>query len=134
MARVLGIGGVFRRTRSHLKLRRFYSRWLGVRVGSAGAMFQPSSMPKGSLTVLGIFPAAARYFSPSRASLMLNFVVDDVDAMLKRAADCGGRVAGKARNHPYGRFGWFIDPDDTKVELWQPPAPKRRASRRAKSR
>ncbi|HVN32833.1 MAG TPA: VOC family protein [Thermoanaerobaculaceae bacterium] len=124
MAKVLGIGGVFVKSRDARKLRRWYSRWLGTPVGPTGVMFAPKAMPKGAVTVLALFPATTRYFSPSRSAVMVNFVVDDAGAMLERAADGGGRVVGTVRGSPYGRFGWFIDPDGNKVELWEPPGAK----------
>ena len=126
MARVRGIGGVFLKSRDERKLREWYSTWLGIRMGAAGVTFKPTSMPRGAVTVLGIFPSSTRYFLPSRSAVMVNFVVDDIEAMLRRAAEGGGRVVGKIREYPYGRFAWFLDPDHNKVELWQPPAPKPR--------
>ena len=53
---------------------------------------------------------------------MINFVVDDLDAVLARVKTGGGQVMQKIEEYDYGRFGWFIDPDGRKVELWQPPA------------
>ncbi len=124
MAKVLGIGGVFVKSRDARRLRKWYTKWLGVPVGASGVMFAPSAMPEGAVTVLGIFPATTAYFRPSRSAVMLNFVVDDVEAMLLRAADGGGRVVGTIKDSPYGRFGWFLDPDRHKVELWEPPGAK----------
>ncbi len=131
MARVFGIGGVFVKSRNAQALRQWYTRWLGRRVGATGVTFKPKAMPRGACTGLGIFPASTRYFRPSTSAVMINFVVDDIEAMLKRAAAGGGCVVGKVKDYPYGRFAWFMDPDHNKVELWQPPRVKVRSGRRA---
>ena len=54
---------------------------------------------------------------------MINLIVDDLDGALAQAKQGGAALAGDVQNFDYGRFGWFIDPDGNKVELWQPPAP-----------
>ncbi len=51
---------------------------------------------------------------------MLNLVVDDVDAALRQVAAAGGKVFGNVEQYDDERFGWFVDPDGNKIELWQP--------------
>jgi predicted enzyme related to lactoylglutathione lyase len=60
------------------------------------------------------------YFSPSQKEFMMNFVVDDLDEALKQVGEAGAEVVGTIEQYEYGRFGWFMDPDGNKVELWQP--------------
>ena len=79
-------------------------------------------MTAGAFTLWSPFPAATDYFEPSQDAFMVNFIVDDLDAMLDKARAGGARVMDKIEEYDYGRFGWFIDPDGHKVELWQPPA------------
>ena len=52
---------------------------------------------------------------------MVNFVVDDLDGALARVEQGGAEVIGEIEEYEYGRFGWFVDPEGTKIELWQPP-------------
>jgi predicted enzyme related to lactoylglutathione lyase len=52
---------------------------------------------------------------------MLNFQVDDLDAVLDQLSSAGVSVDPKRKQYEYGRFGWFTDPEDNCVELWQPP-------------
>jgi predicted enzyme related to lactoylglutathione lyase len=61
---------------------------------------------------------------------MVNFVVDDVAGALAQVVAAGSKVVGRVRDYPYGRFGWFLDPDGNKVELWQPPQARRTSSRK----
>jgi predicted enzyme related to lactoylglutathione lyase len=70
------------------------------------------------MTVWAIFPASSKYFEPSQ--LMVNYIVDDLDAMLERLSKAGVKIDPKRQNEPYGRFAWIYDPDGNKIELWQP--------------
>jgi predicted enzyme related to lactoylglutathione lyase len=134
VAQVLGVGGVFFKSRNPRKLARWYRDCLGVPLSMpTGAIFKPSAMPPNGLTVWSAFTASARYFRPSASQLMVNFVVDDVDEALCQVELAGGTIVGKPKSTPFGRFGWFLDPEGTKVELWQPPPsdpPARRSRRR----
>ena len=103
--------------------------WVSL-AGPTVAVFKPASMPKQSYTVWSVFPASTRYFRPSESQLMVNFVVDDVEGALALVVAAGGKAIGKVREYPYGRFGWFQDPDGNKVELWQPARQERKSSRK----
>jgi len=87
----------------------------------SAAMFKPSAMPANGVTVWSVFPSSTKYFRPSSSEFMINLVVDDVDEALCQVELAGGTIVGKPKSSPYGRFGWFLDPDGNKVELWQPP-------------
>ena len=67
-----------------------------------------------------VFPGDTRYFEPGSASFMVNYIVDDLDALLHRLANEGVRIDPKRQDESYGRFAWIYDPDGNKVELWQP--------------
>jgi len=85
------------------------------------ASFKPRDMPDGGFTVWSVFPRATRYFGLSRKAFMINLVVDDLDGALRQVRRGGGRIVGDVEEYAHGRFGWFLDPDRNKVELWQPP-------------
>jgi predicted enzyme related to lactoylglutathione lyase len=122
MAKVLGVGGVFIKAARPRRLAQWYSRCLGVPLAAPGvATFSPASMPKDGYTVWSTLPSSTRYFRPSRQHYMVNLVVDDLDEALQQVAAAGGTAVGRVREYPYGRFGWFLDPEGKKVELWQPP-------------
>jgi len=121
MARALGVGGVFFKSPDPARLRSWYAQWLGIAADEYGANFAPAAMPEGAVTVWSPFAATTDYFAPSSASFMINFVVDDLDGVLAQVRSGGAEVVG-TENHDYGRFGWFVDPDGNKIELWQPPA------------
>jgi predicted enzyme related to lactoylglutathione lyase len=123
--RVLGVGGVFFRSKNPEGLARWYAEHLGLDVeswgGPRGANFLPSAMPKNSFTVWGAFPADTEYFGDRGQAFMLNLVVDDLDAALERVVAGGAERMPDTEDHDYGRFGWFTDPDGNRVELWEPP-------------
>ena len=124
MARVLGIGGVFFKCRDPDSLKEWYRRWLEVPVAAdfSGAAFQPQLIPDGGYTVWGLFGKDTEYFSPGEREFMLNFMVDDLEGALARVREGGAEIIGAIEESEFGRFGWFLDPDGNKVELWVPPA------------
>lgn len=127
MAKVLGLGGFFFKSPDPGRLLAWYAQWLGVGDGKTSIEFSPDAMPAGSFAVFSPFPANTDYFAPSQREFMFNLIVDDLDGALGQVHLGGGQVVGEIEEHEYGRFGWFIDPDGNKVELWQPPEPDGRS-------
>jgi len=123
--RVLGVGGVFFRSEDPAVLGEWYARHLGFDIEamgeSRGASFHPADMPATAFTVWGAFARDTEYFGSSRQACMINLVVDDLDAALNNVADGGAQVLEEREEYDYGRFGWFVDPDGNRVELWEPP-------------
>lgn len=121
MARALGIGGVFFKSLDPEALKAWYGRWLGFDLSNPpGVTFTAETFPDHGLTVWSPFPDDTDYFAPSVSRMMINLIVDDLREALRQVAEGGAEVVGEIESHPYGDFGWFIDPDGHKVELWQP--------------
>jgi predicted enzyme related to lactoylglutathione lyase len=121
MARVVGIGGVFFTSPDPQALLAWYQRHLGFDLSpDPGVAFLPTTMPAKGYTVWSAFPASTAYFAPSTRGFMINLVVDDLDAALEQVRLGGAQIVGKIESYDNGRFGWFLDPDGNKVELWQP--------------
>jgi len=78
-------------------------------------------MPKNGYTVWSAFESTTTYFSPSNNKFMINFVVDNLAEALNQVEAGGAQVGGEVEKTDYGQFGWFMDPDGNKVELWEPP-------------
>jgi predicted enzyme related to lactoylglutathione lyase len=122
--RVIGIGGVFFKSADHAQLRDWYSKNLAIEHAQDGAAFKwLSTVEKGRehSTAWSIFPGASTYFDPSQAKFMINYIVDDLDAILANLAKNGVRIDPKREDYDYGRFAWIYDPDGNKIELWEPP-------------
>jgi len=77
------------------------------------------------MTVWSVFPETTKYLDPSKASFMINYIVDDMDALLERLEQEGVKIDPKRQDESYGRFAWIYDADGNKIELWQPPAAKK---------
>jgi len=123
--RVIGIGGIFFKSPDHARLRNWYAENLGIDHGEHGMMFPwrtADGDPTERLTIWSIFPGSSTYFAPSESSFMINYIVDDLDAIVAKLAAGGARIDPKREDHDYGRFAWIYDPDGNKIELWQPPA------------
>lgn len=121
MGKVLGIGGVFFRAHDPEALLEWYRQWLGFDIRPYGcAEFPDVHRPADAFTVWTPFARDAQYFEPSRKDFMINLVVDDVAALLASAREGGAQIVDDMVEEPYGDFGWFIDPEGNKIELWKP--------------
>ena len=120
MAKVLGVGGVFFKSPDPQRLYDWYARWLGMEFENWGTAFSPKTMPANGQTVWSAFDAKTDYFAPSQKDFMFNLVVDNLEEALGQVAEGGAPIVGEIEKLEYGSFGWFIDPDGNKVELWEP--------------
>lgn len=122
MARVLGIGGVFFKSKDPAALTRWYRDVIGLELEDwGGIIFRPEAMAgqPGAATVFSAFEADTTYFAPSTREFMINLAVDDLDAILASCAQRGVE-ANVMPDEPNGRFAHILDPDGTKIELWPP--------------
>ncbi len=117
MARVIGFGGAFVRADDPKALYTWYEKHLGLNAAKGCFIFPPEGQTA-SIAVT-FFSKASEYF-PSTQPTMLNFQVDDLDAILDHLETEGVSISPKPEASPYGRFGWFTDPEGNKVELWEP--------------
>jgi len=125
--RILGIGGVFFKSANRDQMRKWYADHLGLADKGQGAMLpwrEHGNPQQEHVTVWTVFPAASSYFDPSPAPFMINYIVDDLDALLDRLKQEGVKIDPKRMNESYGRFAWIYDLDGNKIELWQPPPAK----------
>ena len=120
MARVIGIGGVFFKAKNPDALRAWYQRPLGFPVQPWGGVSFPYDRPEG-VTVWSLFPDTTKYFAPSEAAFMVNYVVEDLHAVLEALRSEGCDVDAKVDESEFGKFGWVMDPEGNRIELWQPP-------------
>ena len=125
MKRVTGIGGIFFNAADPATLRAWYKRHLGIDVqdwgGTAFTWADPAGNPTTGMTVWSIGAAESNHFAPSKATFMVNYRVENLAALLQALREEGCNVLEKVDDSEYGKFGWVIDPEGNKVELWQPP-------------
>ncbi|MEJ6001399.1 VOC family protein [Paucibacter soli] len=126
MQRVTGIGGIFFKARDAEALRAWYQRHLGIDVqpwgGAAFSWADGQGKPCGGSTIWNIGAADNDYYAPSTAPFMINYRVADLQALLAALRAEGCQVLDKTEDSEYGKFGWVMDPEGNKVELWEAPA------------
>ncbi len=123
MKRVTGIGGIFFKAADPKALSAWYRDHLGLDTSDWGGAIFPwggEGSAKG-MTIWSPFAQDTDYMAPSTASFMINFRVDDLDALLTVLRAEGCNVLERTETSEQGKFGWVIDPEGNKVELWQPP-------------
>jgi predicted enzyme related to lactoylglutathione lyase len=114
--RVTGVGGIFFRARDPVALVAWYEEHLGVPVDDGYVVF-----PESRDTHWVPFAESTTYW-PSAQQAMVNFTVRDLDAILGQLRRDGVEVDERVEEHAYGRFGWALDPEGNRFELWEPPA------------
>jgi len=118
---VTGIGGVFIKARDPKALAAWYRDMLGLPLqpwGGAALRYDAPGHPPAA--AWSAFAASSSYFAPSTGEFMINYAVDDLDALLARLHDKGVEPLKRMDDDQNGRFAWVLDPEGHKVELWQP--------------
>ena len=125
MKRVVGIGGLFIKSKNPDALRAWYRDHLGFDVNPWGGVVFTPSTELGPLesqkTAWSLFAEDSTYFAPSTQSFMINYRVDDLHALLAQLKEEGCDVDNKVDESDFGKFGWVMDPEGNRVELWEPP-------------
>jgi catechol 2,3-dioxygenase-like lactoylglutathione lyase family enzyme len=125
--RILGIGGIFFKSANQQQMRDWYGKHLGLADKGGGVMLpwrEKDNPEQEHMTVWTVFPSTTKYFEPTQ-EFMVNYIVDDLDALLERLQKEGVKIDPKRQDEDYGRFAWIYDPDGNKIELWQPHPPKK---------
>lgn len=128
--KVTGLGGIFVKCEDRENLVKWYREKLGFPYDGYGASFpfrEDEAPEKRAYNVWGPFKQDTEYFDPSKREFMMNLRVDDLDALLVKLKAAGIEQVGEKEEHDYGKFAWIVDPEGTKIELWEqvgePPEP-----------
>jgi predicted enzyme related to lactoylglutathione lyase len=124
MAKVTGIGGVFfKSTGDGKSLAAWYQKHLGMPLeewGGAILKWPDDRAEDGGLTVWNAAQRDTQWFSPSSASFMINYRVDNLVELLAQLRASGIEPVAGPESHGTGKFAWIMDPDGNKIELWEP--------------
>jgi predicted enzyme related to lactoylglutathione lyase len=124
MAKATGLGGVFLRALDPTRLTAWYAQHLGLPVTDWGGVvfvWDQCPAPEGhGATLWSLFPADTDYFGEGNQPVMLNFRVDDLDALLAQLAAKNVWIDPKRQDDANGRFAWIRDGEGNRVELWEP--------------
>ena len=122
MKRVTAIGGIFFKCDDPQAQRDWYANHLGLKTDDYGTTFEwrKSDKPEEKgYSVWSTFKKDTDYFEPSKKEFMINFRVEDLDALLIELKKEGVQVVGEVQNLEYGKFAHIMDPEGNKIELWQ---------------
>ncbi len=125
MKRVTGIGGIFFKAKDPAVLHDWYRRHLGIDVqdwgGAAFTWADAEGKPASGTTIWSVGAADGEAFAPSASAFMVNYRVADLRLLLQTLREEGCDVLDRLDESEYGKFGWVMDPEGNKVELWEPP-------------
>ena len=124
MQKVTGIGGVVLKAKDAKVLSAWYQEYLGIAFGdSTAATFKWINLNNpdhAGITVFSFFKESTKYFQPGDKPFMINFRVEDLLALLEELNTKGVLIVGEVEEYEYGKFGWIMDPEGNKIELWEP--------------
>ena len=123
--KVTGIGGIFFRSKDPDNLQQWYQEHLGIAPSDDGVVQfwwrDHDDAAKPGHTVWHPFPSDTAYFGPTANQFMINYRVEDPDALLAELKAAGVEVDSNREESEFGRFGWAVDPEGNRFELWEPP-------------
>src|SRR5688572_28777209 len=126
MPKVIGLGGLFIKAKDPKVLAAWYQENLGIDFSGGPYVVFPfkeeSGEVKAGYNIVSFFKADSSYYDPSKKEVMLNLRVDDLFGLLEELKKKGVAGVGEPQDGEYGKFGWIMDPEDNKIELWEPPA------------
>jgi len=123
MKKVTGIGGIFFKCKDPGKMREWYQKHLGLNTNQYGAVFewrQGADSTKKGFTQWSPFGEKTKYFEPSSKDFMINYRVENLEALVEELKTDGVTIADKIEAVEYGKFIHIIDIEGNKVELWEP--------------
>ncbi len=122
MKRVTGIGGIFFKCRDRENTLAWYEKHLGIPMEPWGAQFFWGNSDEQAMkpySILGLFKENTDYFDPSSQPFMINFRVENLEALLETLRSEGVTVLGEPLEEEFGKFAWIMDPEGNKIELWE---------------
>src|SRR3954454_8992272 len=118
MERVTGIGGVSQRAGQPASLQSWYAQHLGIDLADWGG--KPFEWTPGGSTTWALFDQDTGDFGRPEQAFMATFRVPEPDAMLAQLRLPGVEVLDAVEESEDGRFGWAVDPEGPRFELWEP--------------
>ncbi|MFK7858636.1 MAG: VOC family protein [Granulosicoccus sp.] len=124
VGKVTGIGGVFFLANKESKnLSSWYEEHLGITLESWGGgvlEWKNDKAEDGGATVWNVAAADSEWFAPSKARFMINYRVDNMEALIAKLTAAGIQILEGPQFEENGVFAWIVDPDGNKIELWEP--------------
>jgi predicted enzyme related to lactoylglutathione lyase len=121
--RVTGIGGIFFTTKDPKATREWYGKNLGLEINDYGSSFEFRNTNKPeeiNYLQWSPFEENTEYFLPSEKDFMINYRVNNIEALVKKLIENGVTIVNEIESYDYGKFVHIMDPDGNKIELWEP--------------
>jgi predicted enzyme related to lactoylglutathione lyase len=121
--RVTAIGGIFFKSDNPEESKDWYRKHLGIESDKYGGAFEwrhSQDPDKKGYTAWSVFDSQTEYTKPSTKEFMINYRVENLEELLKTLEKEGVEIVGKMESFEYGKFGWIMDPNGIKIELWEP--------------
>lgn len=121
--RVIGIGGIFLKADNPEATKSWYKKHLGIQSGQYGGTFEwkkTDNPAQNGYTAWSIFKSDTDYTKPSKKDAMINYRVENLEELLRLLKEEGVEIIGEMETYEYGKFGWIMDPNGYKIELWEP--------------
>ncbi len=119
--RVTGLGGFFFKSKDPDKTKNWYNKHLGLNTDRYGCTFHwKDTEGNDCSTQWSPMEENTGYFKPSETSFMMNFRVENMEELLKVLKEEGVEIVGEMETYDFGKFGWIMDPEGNKIELWEP--------------
>ena len=123
MKKVTGIGGIFFKCKDPDKIKEWYKTHLGFDTSQYGVSFewrQDADPTKKGSTQWSPFAETTKYFEPSTKDFMINYRVENLEALVEQLKNEGVTIVDNIETFEYGKFVHIIDLEGNKVELWEP--------------
>lgn len=123
MKKVTGIGGIFFKCKDLGKITEWYQKNLGLDTNPYGASFEWYEAPderKKAMTQWTPFADNTKYFEPSGKDFMINYRVENLEALVEELKENGVTILDDIESYDYGKFVHILDPEGNKIELWEP--------------
>lgn len=121
--KVTGLGGIFFKAENPDSLKKWYDKNLGLPCDQYGHMFswrKPENPDEIGYTQFSVFDKNTDYLNPGKKEFMINFRVENLEELIDQLKEDGMQVIGEIETYDYGKFGWVMDPEGNKIELWEP--------------
>lgn len=119
--RVTGLGGIFFKTKDPDQIKTWYKNHLGLNTDNYGCSFWWKDKDgNDAMTQWSPFSNDTKYFEPSEKPFMINFRVENLVELMEELKKEGVTIVGEIAEYDYGKFGYIMDPDGNKLELWEP--------------
>ena len=123
MKKVTGIGGIFFKTKDPGKMKDWYGKNLGLTTNEYGSVFEfrKSEAPnEKAYSVWSPFKDDTDYFEPSEKEFMINYRVENIEKLVANLKEAGVTICDEIETYEYGKFVHILDPENNKIELWEP--------------